>query len=118
MAQRVTASLRLKTGRTGILGPGKGRLLEAIEQAGSISGAAREMGMSYKRAWDLVSDLNRLFTEPAVATSFGGPKGGGATLTPFGREVLAHYRHMSVSLDKALADDLAWLDRHLAGEGR
>ena len=112
----LTIRIDLATGAR--IGPGKIALLEAIRSTGSISGAAREMGMSYKRAWDLVSDLNRLFTEPAVATSFGGPKGGGATLTPFGREVLAHYRHMSVSLDKALADDLAWLDRHLAGEGR
>jgi molybdate transport system regulatory protein len=118
MAQRVTASLRLKHGRTGLLGPGKGKLLEAIEEAGSISGAARAMGMSYKRAWDLVSDLNKLFTEPAVVTSFGGPKGGGASLTEFGREVLAHYRHMGTALDRALADDLAWLDKHLAGEGK
>jgi molybdate transport system regulatory protein len=118
MAARVTATLRLKHGRTGLLGPGKGRLLEAIEQAGSISGAARGMGMSYKRAWDLVSDLNRLFTEPVVVTNFGGAKGGGANLTKFGREVLAHYRGMLAAVDEALAEDIAWLDRHLAPNGK
>jgi len=117
LAARVTATLRLKSGRTGILGPGKGRLLEEIDRAGSISAAARGMGMSYKRAWDLVSDLNALFKEPVVATSFGGAKGGGATLTPFGRDVLIRYRHMLESVDKALSGDIAWLDRHLSGDG-
>ena len=115
MASRVTASLRLKVDRTGILGPGKGRLLQEIEQAGSISGAARRMGMSYKRAWDLVADLNRLFKHPVVQTSFGGAKGGGASLTPFGQEVLAHYRNMLGAVDAALAQDVAWLDRQLVG---
>jgi molybdate transport system regulatory protein len=116
LASRVTATLRLKAGRTGILGPGKGRLLEEIDRAGSISAAARGMGMSYKRAWDLVSDLNALFTQPVVATSFGGAKGGGATLTPFGRDVLARYRHMLEATDKALSGDIAWLDKHLAAD--
>ena len=118
MASRVTASLRIKDGRTGILGPGKGRLLAAIAETGSISGAARAMGMSYKRAWDLVSDLNLLFDTPVVATSFGGAKGGGASLTPFGRDLLDHYVHMQKSADTALADDLAWLDKHLAAKGK
>ncbi len=116
MGERVTATLRLKHGRTGLLGPGKGRLLDAIEEAGSISGAARAMGMSYKRAWDLVSDLNRLFAEPVVATNFGGAKGGGATLTPFGHEVLAHYRRMLTAVDQVLAADIAWLDSHLSAD--
>ena len=116
MTARVTATLRLKLGRTGILGPGKGRLLEAIADTGSISGAARALGMSYKRAWDLVTELNRGFDQPSVATSFGGAKGGGATLTPFGTEMLAHYRHMVKAADDALAEDLAWLDRHVVGE--
>ena len=115
MAARVTATLRLKVERTGIMGPGKGRLLEEIERAGSISAAARGMGMSYKRAWDLVADLNRLFKKPVVRTSFGGAKGGGAALTPFGHEVLARYRNMLGAVDAALAEDVAWLDRQLAG---
>jgi molybdate transport system regulatory protein len=114
VASRVTATLRLKAGRTGILGPGKGRLLEEIDRAGSISAAARGMGMSYKRAWDLVADLNALFKEPVVTTSFGGAKGGGATLTQFGRDVLARYRHMLESVDAAIAGDIAWLNKHLA----
>jgi len=74
------------------------------------------LGMSYKRAWDLVTDLNQRFSQPSVATSFGGAKGGGATLTPFGLAVLEHYRHMVKATDAALAEDLAWLDKHLAGE--
>ncbi|HEY1723547.1 MAG TPA: LysR family transcriptional regulator [Magnetospirillaceae bacterium] len=116
MASRVTASLRLKADRTGILGPGKGRLLAEIDKAGSISGAARGMGMSYKRAWDLVADLNALFKEPVVQTSFGGAKGGGAALTPFGQEVLKRYRTMLEAIDEALSGDMAWLDKQLAPE--
>jgi len=115
MAERLVATVRIKQGRTGILGPGKGKLLAAIAEAGSISGAARAMGMSYKRAWDLVSDLNRLFDEPMVTTSFGGAKGGGAALTQFGQDVLARYHRMLKAADTAMADDIAWLDRHLAG---
>lgn len=106
----------MKRGRTGLLGPGKGRLLEEIERTGSISAAARAMAMSYKRAWDLVADLNRQFRDPLVATSFGGAKGGGAWLTPEGREVLERYRRMLAATDEALAADIAWLETRIAGE--
>lgn len=84
--------LRLDFLPGGRLGPGKADLLEAIDRTGSISGAGRAMKMSYRRAWVLVDDLNRMFTQPLVEAQPGGARGGGARLTPLGREVVAHYR--------------------------
>jgi len=75
-----------------MIGPGKAELLERIDRCGSIAAAGREMGMSYKRAWDLVGTLNAMFREPLVDSTRGGPGGGGAVLTGTGRAVLAHYR--------------------------
>jgi molybdate transport system regulatory protein len=69
------------------IGPGKAKLLESIRDTGSISAAARDMGMSYKRAWPLLDSMNQAFTEPVVSAAPGGAGGGGATLTPFGAEV-------------------------------
>jgi|SRR5580700_8660449 molybdate transport system regulatory protein len=69
------------------IGPGKVKLLESIRDTGSISAAAREMGMDYKRAWMLLDSINQAFTEPVTDAASGGPKGGGAVLTPFGAEI-------------------------------
>ena len=69
------------------LGRGKMELLEHIRETGSISAAGRAMDMSYRRAWLLVSDMNRMFSEPVVESQRGGQKGGGAALTPFGEEL-------------------------------
>jgi molybdate transport system regulatory protein len=109
---KIQSRLRFKLGSVILLGPGKADLLQAIDRAGSISGAARSMKMSYKRAWQLVDEMNRHLTEPVVATSFGGSHGGGAHLTAFGQEVLTRYLRMMASLETALADDIAWLDSH------
>jgi molybdate transport system regulatory protein len=70
------------------IGPGKAALLESIRDTGSISAAARDMGMSYKRAWLLLDSMNQAFTEPVVTAAPGGAGGGGAALTAFGAEVL------------------------------
>ena len=74
------------------LGPGKIDLLEAIGQSGSITAAGRRLGMSYRRAWLLVADLNRLFDAPVVETVAGGAHGGGAKLTEIGQRLVAAYR--------------------------
>lgn len=76
----------------GRLGPGKIELLEAIERTGSISGGGRAMKMSYRRAWMLVDELNRIFGSPAVEAQPGGAHGGGARLTQLGQEIVHHYR--------------------------
>jgi molybdate transport system regulatory protein len=82
------------------IGPGKADLLEAIEATGSISGAARQMRMSYRRAWILVDTMNSCFKTPLIATAKGGAEGGGATLTARGRDVLARFRALSRSVQK------------------
>lgn len=112
MPSKITPRLRFKLGSVILLGPGKTDLLQAIDRTGSISAAARAMGMSYKRAWQLVDEMNRHLSEPVVVTAFGGSHGGGAHLTAFGQEVLARYLHMLTSLEASLAEDIAWLDRH------
>src|SRR5215218_5210018 len=98
---RVKISLIFESGAR--IGPGKARLLESIRETGSISAAAREMRMSYKRAWVLLDSMNQAFIEPLVATSPGG--GGGAALTAFGAEVLERYRRIQTVADVQSSDD-------------
>lgn len=74
------------------IGPGKIALLEAIRSTGSISAGARALGMSYRRAWLLVEEINESLREPAVAAETGGRRGGGAVLTPVGERVINLYR--------------------------
>ncbi|WP_412509722.1 winged helix-turn-helix domain-containing protein, partial [Roseovarius sp. SYSU LYC5161] len=91
------------------MGPGKADLLEGIASRGSIAAAGREMGMSYKRAWELIGTLNAMFREPLVESTRGGPGGGGACLTGLGREVLAQYRAFEAEAATGGADRLASL---------
>ena len=86
--------LRLLYGDDIAIGPGKATLLEKIEETGSIAAAGRRMGMTYRRAWLLVDTMNRCFREPVVLAAKGGVGGGGATVTDFGRSVLARYRRL------------------------
>lgn len=83
------------------LGPGKAELLEWVDRVGSISAAAKGMGLSYRRAWLMVDTVNRCFAAPLVATAHGGARGGGAQLTDDGRAVLADYRRLEADLDAA-----------------
>ena len=86
--------LRVLMGAAVAIGPGKADLEDAIGRTGSISGAAREMGMSYRRAWLLVEALNRSFIDPLIEASTGGRGGGGARVTGHGHAVLRRYRDM------------------------
>lgn len=104
---RGATKLRVMLGPEIAIGPGKVDLLEAIEATGSISAAAKRLGMSYRRAWLLVDTMNRCFREPVVASAPGGAGGGGAELTAFGRTVIARYRAMLVRVDRALDRELA-----------
>lgn len=113
---RLKLSLRLLHGEEIALGPGKADLLEAIARTGSISAAGKRMGMSYRRAWDLVDVMNRCFKSPLVETAKGGSHGGGARLTPLGEEVLAHYRAMDAAA-KQVAQAYRGLFEGLMGKG-
>ncbi len=84
--------LRLHFGDLLMFGPGKADLLQAIGETGSISAAGRRLGMSYKRAWSLVDEMNAAFRDPLVVSARGGAGGGGAQLTGTGAEVLRHFR--------------------------
>lgn len=101
--------IRLFLGGSAMLGPGKAALLEGIARTGSISAAGREMGMSYKRAWMLVEELNAMFRAPLVESARGGPRGGGARLTDSGHQVLALYRDIEAAAAEVNAGRLAAL---------
>jgi molybdate transport system regulatory protein len=105
--------LRLYLNHDRPLGPGKVQVLESIRDGGSISEAARGMKMSYRSAWLLVDSMNALFREPVVTTSLGGRGGGSATLTDFGADVIRRYRSMESATRRAIAKDLAALERSL-----
>jgi len=91
------------------MGPGKAALLEAILETGSISAAARNLNLSYRKAWTLVDTMNRHFREPLVSATTGGPQGGGAVVTEAGREALRRYRALERQAWEAIqADALAF----------
>lgn len=95
------------------VGHGKIRLLELIGEHGSISQAAREMKMSYRRAWLLADEVNRMFCEPVLETQHGGAGGGHARLTSFGHALVGHYRAIEAQALKAFNKQIADLERRL-----
>jgi len=99
--------------RAPAMGPGKAELVERIAETGSISAAARAMGMSYRRAWQLVEALNRDYRERVVDTATGGKRGGGAQVTPFGRRIVAQFRAMEHKASAAIASDLKRFERYI-----
>lgn len=102
-------SLRIDFARAGDtrIGPGKIALLEAIGVSGSIAGGGRILGMSYRRAWTLIDAMNQMFDSPVVEASAGGKAGGGATLTPFGAEIVAAYRAFEAKMAACAQSDLS-----------
>jgi len=105
--------VRILLGSVIAMGPGKADLLDAIEAEGSISAAARRMGMSYRRAWLLVDTMNQSFREPLVETAAGGKGGGGAQVTDFGRDMLTRYRDMETKARAAIVDEIDAFSEYL-----
>jgi molybdate transport system regulatory protein len=95
------------------MGPGKADLLEAIQATGSISGAGRRLGMSYRRTWLLVDTMNRCWSQPLVEATPGGGEGRGARVTPAGLEVLTAFRALEAELSKAAEGPLKALESKL-----
>lgn len=95
------------------LGPGKIELLQHIEQHGSISAAAKQMRMSYRRAWELVDMMNRCFDQPVVVSTTGGSHGGGAQVTEFGQALMLAYQQILHKSAHAAADELHLITQHL-----
>jgi molybdate transport system regulatory protein len=106
-------SIRIDLAGACRVGPGKMRLLELIDETGSISAAGRAMAMSYRRAWLLVESLNSAFRAPVVAAQPGGRRGGGASLTPAGRALLERYRTIERTAAAAVEPHLAALEAAL-----
>ncbi|WP_244564232.1 LysR family transcriptional regulator [Rhizobium sp. RU36D] len=98
------------------LGPGKAQLLAGIAEHGSIRAAGAGLGMSYRRAWLLADEINRMFREPSIFTRHGGKSGGGAGLTDFGETLLARCRKMEAESLKAVSADLEWLEAAAAAD--
>ena len=118
-AERPRLRIRIVFDGDEMIGPGKAELLERIDRCGSIAAAGREMGMSYKRAWQLIGTLNAMFRETLVDSTRGGPGGGGAVLTEAGREVLRLYRAFEAEAAEAGAarlEALRGLLRDIPGE--
>ncbi|HWM80455.1 MAG TPA: winged helix-turn-helix domain-containing protein [Pseudolabrys sp.] len=110
-------SIRLDLPNEDRIGPGKIALLEAIRSTGSISASARLTGMSYRRAWNLVDEINSSLTEPAVAAATGGKHGGGAVLTPVGEKIIEIYRSIEHIAHDSVKDETRALGR-LMRKGR
>jgi molybdate transport system regulatory protein len=104
---------RIEFGRAGAVGPGKIALLERIGQCGSLSQAARELRMSYRRAWQLLRSLNASFREPVALCSKGGRGGGGAQLTTFGRQLISTYRGFDLQTQRRALRQFARIARYV-----
>lgn len=103
-------SIRIDFGPDQRVGPGKIELLEHIAALGSISAGGRAMNMSYRRAWELIEELNSMFGKPVVDSKTGGKKGGGATLTPLGLGLISRYRAMERAAAAVCESHLAALN--------
>ncbi|MFT3987641.1 winged helix-turn-helix domain-containing protein [Aestuariivirga sp.] len=113
MADSAKLSIRIDFGPDSRVGPGKIQLLEQIAALGSISAGGRALDMSYRRAWELIEELNGIFGQPVVISKTGGAKGGGATLTPFGLGLVTRYRAMERAAAQAVETHLSALSREV-----
>ena len=101
-----TIRIRIAYGENIAIGQGKADLLEAIGRTGSISAAARELEMSYRKAWMLVDEMNQSFRTPVVQAAKGGLRGGGAQVTPLGLEALTRFRRIQAKASAAIEADV------------
>jgi molybdate transport system regulatory protein len=118
MKPDVQFRLRIRNGADIAVGPGKIDLLEAIANTGSITAAAKSLGMSYRRAWLLIDTMNRCFKSRVVETEAGGNRGGGTRLTVLGADVVRSYRRVEARAAKAGASEIAALTRLLASSSK
>jgi molybdate transport system regulatory protein len=109
-------SIRIDLASGDRIGPGKIALLEAIRSTGSISAAARSLGMSYRRAWLLVEEINNALREPAVTAETGGRSGGGAALTAVGERVIDLYRSIESHARSAAGGDFRAIGKLVRAE--
>jgi molybdate transport system regulatory protein len=113
MKQASLIRFRIDFAENSNLGPGKIALLEGIRACGSLSEAARRMGVSYRRAWLLLDSLNNSFNVPATVNSVGGRGGGGSEVTPFGILLIERYREMERKLNDVAGECLEEIRRQV-----
>ncbi|HEX4846353.1 MAG TPA: hypothetical protein VFV26_09050 [Geothrix sp.] len=106
MAKPASIRIRIASGEDIAMGQGKADLLEAIGQTGSISAAARQLDMSYRKAWLMVDEMNQCFRSPVVLAAKGGSRGGGAQVTALGEEALARFRQIQAKASAAIAAEV------------
>ena len=106
--------LRITAGETIAIGPGKIALIEAIAKTGSITSAAKSLDMSYRRAWMLLDDLNRMLKKPAVDSVKGGEHGGGSQVTEAGLQLITLYREIEAKAAETCRAEVSRLLRMLA----
>jgi len=99
-------TIRLFLGNSSALGPGKVGLINAINKTGSISGAAKMVGMSYRRAWNLVDRINHDFSTEIIVTNVGGKGGGGANVSAIGLEIIEEYQNIEEKALGSVRNDL------------
>ncbi len=113
----VDLSIRIDLGPEERIGPGKIALLENIAAMGSIAAGGRALGMSYRRAWELVEETNKIFGQPVVTSKSGGHKGGGAVLTPLGLALISRFRAVERAAKTAAESHLSALEAELLKKG-
>jgi molybdate transport system regulatory protein len=111
-------SIRIDLASGARIGPGKIALLEAIRSTGSISAAARALGMSYRRAWLLVEEINQALREPAVTAESGGVRGGGAVVTPVGERIVDLYRLIESQARTAAGEEFRAIGKLIRARAR
>lgn len=109
VTKKIKASIKVDFENGLRLGAGKIRLLALVAETGSISAAAREMAMSYRRAWLLIGEMNAMFDRLVVETSAGGSGGGGAKITEHGRKLISVYNELQKEADALVKAKLAQL---------
>jgi molybdate transport system regulatory protein len=114
MSTSIGIRFRVDFNAAGSIGPGKIALLEAIARSGSLSQAARNLGMSYRRAWLLIDSLNGMFSRTVANSTTGGRGGGGMQLTPFGESLIKTYRKLERDVEKQAAIRLQSLAQEVA----
>lgn len=105
MKKEIRVRCWIEIGGVKHFGPGPAELLERIHESGSISKAAKEMGMSYKKAWDIIEKINARGKSPYVVSHHGGKHGGGAELTPVGKKVVASFRNLTDKIHSVIGKD-------------
>lgn len=107
--------VKIDLGNERQIGPGKIALLRLVGEKRSIAGAARDMKMSYRRAWLLIDELNNMFAQPVLVTHVGGKSFGGAELTPFGLRLIDCFDAITLRTEEAVRDELAALAAEVRG---